>query len=238
MSREAADDILGRIHPTTDLKEAGREADLIIEAISENLELKRSVFRQLDSICPEKTVLTSSTSTIMIADLALVTNRPDRFAGMHWFNPAQMMPLIELVRGEQTSNETFDFLFALSEKMGKKPVTVNDGPGFFTSRFMTAFLNEAARLLEAGVAGVKEIDTMCKLGFSFPMGPFELMDVIGLDTMLQSSVYIYGKTADEKFKTPEVLKKMVADGFFGDRRIKKGSRGGWYDAYGIEKEGP
>lgn len=154
---------------------------------------------------------------------------------MHWFNPAQVMKLIELIRGALTSAETMEVLKELSLRLGKVPVEASDGPGFFTSRFIVAAMLEGVRLFETGIAGIKEIDTMSRLGFGFPMGPFELMDLTGLDTTMHVGEYTYSVTADPKYKPPLALKKLVAAGYTGDCKVKHGSKGGWYDYYHIAK---
>ena len=212
-----------------------REYDFVIEAVSENPSLKKNVFKKLDSICKEECIFASNTSSILITDLASSVERKDRFIGMHWFNPAPVMKLVEIVRGALTSDETYELTIKLAEKCGKIPVEANDVPGFFTTRFILVFTNEAVKLFEKGVAGIKEIDTMSKLGFGFPMGPFELMDLIGLDTIMHISEYLYQETGEVIFKTPLTLKKLVLSGYVGNKKIKPNSKGGWYDFYKIEK---
>ncbi len=154
MTQKDVDKVMRGIKGTVDLKEAGKDADLIIEAIFEDVEAKKAVFRELDNICPERTILASNTSTIMITDLASSTKRRERFIGMHWFNPAQIMRLIEVIRGAETSDETYNTIVDLAKKLGKVPVEANDGPGFFTSRYIGCYFMEAVRLFESGVAGI------------------------------------------------------------------------------------
>jgi len=154
MTQKDVDKVMRGIKGTVDLKEAGKDADLIIEAIFEDVEAKKAVFRELDNICPERTILASNTSTIMITDLASSTKRRERFIGMHWFNPAQIMRLIEVIRGAETSDETYNTIVDLAKKLGKVPVEANDGPGFFTSRYIGSYFMEAVRLFESGVAGI------------------------------------------------------------------------------------
>ncbi|MBS7288845.1 MAG: 3-hydroxyacyl-CoA dehydrogenase, partial [Candidatus Freyarchaeota archaeon] len=194
------------------------------------------VFSELDAICREEAVFASNTSGILISDLASSVRRKDKFIGMHWFNPAPVMRLIEVVKGALTSEETFQLTVELAKRLGKTPIEAKDVPGFFTTRFVCCWLMEAVRLFEAGVAGVREIDEMCKLAFGFPMGPFELMDLIGLDTMLHIGEYLYAETKEERYAPPVTLKKLAASGYIGDARMKPGSRGGWYSFYG-EREG-
>jgi len=232
MTKQEMDNIVGRIKSTTDLHEAAKDADVVIEAISEDPELKKRIWKQYDELCPERTIFASNTSTIMITDQASVTRRPDRFIGMHWFNPAQVMTLIEVIRGALTSDETFNFMMDFCQKLGKNPVEAKDAPGFFTSRFISSIMHSAVRMFEQGVAGIKEIDTMCKQGFGFPMGPFELMDLTGLDIPLHGADYVYNITGDPMDKAPLTLRKLVAAGYIGR---KLGSKGGWYDYYHISK---
>ncbi len=234
MSEEEVKEILGRIETSTSL-ESLKDCDVIIEAVPEEPELKMRIFSQLDEICKEDCVFASNTSGIMISYLATSVKRKDRFVGMHWFNPAPVMKLIEVVRGALTSDETFELIVELSKKFGKIPVEASDVPGFFTTRYIVSWMNEAIRLFERGIAGIKEIDTMSKLAFGFPMGPFELMDLVGLDTALHICDYLYSETGEEQFVAPVTLKKLVLSGYIGDEKLKPGSKGGWYRYYGIER---
>ncbi len=234
MSEKEVEEVMGRIKPTTSTQDL-RDVDFLIEAVPEDAGLKKKVFSELDDVCKEEAVFASNTSGILISDLASSVKRRDRFIGMHWFNPAPVMKLVEVVRGALTSDETFELTVKLAEKLGKTPIEANDVPGFFTTRFICCWLMEAIRLFEAGVAGVREIDEMCKLAFGFPMGPFELMDLIGLDTMLHIGEYLYAETREEHYFPPVSLKKLVISGYLGDRRTKQGSMGGWYDFYKIER---
>jgi 3-hydroxybutyryl-CoA dehydrogenase len=228
-----AEEIIRRIRTTTSYDELCKNVDVVIEAVPEDPELKKKVFRVLDEKCQEKTLFASNTSGIMISEIATAVKRKDRFVGMHWFNPAHVMPLIEVVRGPLTSDETFNLIVGLSKKLGKTPIEARDGPGFYTTRFITAYLFEAVRLFEAGVAGIGEIDEMTKLAFRHPMGPFELMDLIGLDTMLHIGEYICGITNEPRYSPPLVLRKLVLSGYIGDPRSKPGSRGGWRDYFKV-----
>jgi len=223
--------ILDRISTTTDYDEFSERVDVVIEAVPENLKLKQRIFKILDEKCRPHAVFASNTSGIMITELAAELKRKERFVGMHWFNPAQVMPLIEVVRGSLTSDETFNLTLGLSRKLGKIPVETNDGPGFCTTRFMAAYLFEAIKLYEAGIANTRGIDEMVKLAFKHPLGPFELMDLIGLDTMLHIGEYIYGLTWDPQYKPPLILRKLVLSGYTGDPRFKPGSRGGWREYF-------
>lgn len=232
ITAEEKDSIMSRISTSTNIDDL-KECDLIVEAAPEDRKIKGEIFSRLDSICPEKTIFASNTSGIMISDLASFTGRGDRFVGMHWFNPPQIMKLIEVVRGPETSDGTIETINKVSEEMSKIAITVNDGPGFFTTRFIDSWLMESYRIFEQGVAGIREIDQMSKLAFGFPMGPFELSDLIGLDTMLHIADYMFEETKDPAYSAPVILKKLVLSGYLG---TKKGSKGGWYDYYGLKEK--
>jgi 3-hydroxybutyryl-CoA dehydrogenase len=233
ISKGDADAALSRIKGTTDMREAARDAQVIIEAITEDVNLKKKVFKELDEICPKETVIASNTSALMITDLASATKRGDRFIGMHFFSPAQIMKLVEIIRGAETSDETFQLIKDLSIKFKKVPIAVNDSPGFFTTRYITACGAEAIRLFESGVAGIKDIDTMCKLAFNFPVGPIELADFVGLDTMLHVLEYLHAETGDAHYAPPLIVKKLVKSGFKG---FKPSSKGGFYEYFKIKRE--
>nr|MDO8100056.1 3-hydroxyacyl-CoA dehydrogenase NAD-binding domain-containing protein [Candidatus Njordarchaeota archaeon] len=236
ITKENVEATLSDIRVTTDLREAVKDTDLVIEATPEDLELKRKVFKQLEGLCPKHTILASNTSGIMITDIATVTNRPDKVIGMHWFNPAPIMKLIEVVRGALTSDETFNIVIQLSKKLGKIPITANDGPGFFTTRYVASWITEAIRLYEQGVANIKEIDAMSKMAFNWPMGPIQLADFIGLDTILHIASYLYSETGDPRYAPPLTLKKLVKSGFIGNPKLKSGSKGGFYEYFKVPEE--
>jgi 3-hydroxybutyryl-CoA dehydrogenase len=231
LNPDQVEEIMNRIRTTTDYNEFCGNVDVVIEAVPEDSELKKKILSNLDEKCPEKSVLASNTSGIMVTELAAALKRKDRFVGMHWFNPPSVMPLIEVVRGSLTSDETFNIVIELSKKLGKTPIEAKDGPGFYTTRFITAYLFEAIRLYEAEVAPITDIDEMTKLAFRHPMGPFELMDLIGLDTMLHIGEYIYSVTWEPQYRPPLSLRKLVLSGYIGDSRFKPGSRGGWRDYF-------
>ena len=233
LTLDQVNDIMSRIKVTTSYDDLCFEVDFVIEAVPENVDLKKKIFRILDEKCPERTVLASNTSGIMITDLASAVKRKDRFIGMHWFNPAPVMPLIEVVRGALTSDETFNLVVELSRKLGKTPIEARDGPGFYTTRFITAYLLEAVRIFEAGIAGIREIDEMTKLAFHHPMGPFQLMDLIGLDTVYHISEYLYSMLREPQYKPPITLMKLVLSGYLGDPKLKPESKGGWYSYFKI-----
>jgi 3-hydroxybutyryl-CoA dehydrogenase len=235
LNPDQVEEIMNRIRTTTDYNEFCGNVDVVIEAVPEDSELKKKILSNLDEKCPEKSVLASNTSGIMVTELAAALKRKDRFVGMHWFNPPSVMPLIEVVRGSLTSDETFNIVIELSKKLGKTPIEAKDGPGFYTTRFITAYLFEAIRLYEAEVAPITDIDEMTKLAFRHPMGPFELMDLIGLDTMLHIGEYIYSVTWEPQYRPPLSLRKLVLSGYIGDSRFKPGSRGGWRDYFKVVK---
>ncbi|HID18657.1 TPA: 3-hydroxybutyryl-CoA dehydrogenase [Candidatus Bathyarchaeota archaeon] len=215
MSKEEAEAVLGRIKTTLDLEKAGGEADFVVEAVVEKMNVKREVFSRLDRACKSHTILASNTSTLSITEMASVTQRPDRVAGMHFFNPAPIMRLVEVIAGAETSQETLDTVKALAEKLGKTPVEVKESPGFVVNRLLTLMLNEACFLLMENVARPEDIDTAMKLGCNHPMGPFELMDLVGLDIVLSITETLYQETGDPKFRPSPLLRKMVRAGLLG-----------------------
>ncbi len=211
----------------TDIKEAVASTDLVIEAITENVELKMNLFRDIDRYAGAKTILASNTSSISITRLAAVTGRPDRVIGMHFMNPVPVMKLVEVIRGHSTSDKTLKTIMDLSRKLGKEPVEVNDYPGFIANRILIPMINEAIRALSEGVAGVAEIDTVMKLGMSHPMGPLELADFIGLDVCVSILRVMQEGFGDPRFAPCPLLVNMVAAGQLG---VKSGS--GFYDYSG------
>ncbi len=213
----------GRISTVTEL-EAAADADLVVEAVFEKLEVKREVFGVLDRVCRPETVLGTNTSAIPVTSIAAATSRPEWVVGTHFFSPVPMMKLCELVRGYQTSDETLDRARAFAEAVGKTCIVVNrDVSGFVTTRLIAALMVEAARLVESGVASAEDVDTACRLGFGHAMGPLATMDLTGVDVMLHAGHNIYDGTGDEKFRPPEVMERMVTAGDLG----RKTGRG-WY----------
>jgi len=230
---EEMEGIAGRVRGTMSLNDAVRDADLVIEAVPEEMELKKKVFAELDGLCPAQTILASNTSALMITDIASATKRPEQVIGMHWFNPPPMMKLIEVVRGAVTAEETIQAVTEFAIKVGKDPVVVNDGPGFFTTRYTILQQVDAIKFLESGVASIPDMDKMVKMGFGWPMGVFEIMDFVGLDTMLHILDYLYREIGDPKYAPPLILKKLVKSGYLGR---KPGSKGGFYEYFvGAEK---
>jgi len=220
MSSDDKKHIMGRIHGTTTLADL-KDADLIIEAILEQVSLKKDIFKQLDTICKKETLFASNTSTIPITDLASSTKRPDQFIGMHFMNPVPLMKLVEVIRGLRTSDETTTIIKQLAEKMEKTPIEVNDGPGFISNRVLFAMINEAMFCLQDGTGTVQSIDSVMKLGMNHPMGPLELADLIGLDVSLNILTVLYEGFNDSKYRPCPLLKKMVQAGYLG-RKTGKG----------------
>ncbi|MEO3923715.1 3-hydroxyacyl-CoA dehydrogenase family protein [Micromonosporaceae bacterium B7E4] len=212
---------LHRITPTTEL-EAAADADIVVEAVFERLEIKQEVFRALDKICAPGAVLATNTSAIPVTQIAAATGRPESVVGTHFFSPVPMMKLCELVRGYKTSDETLATARAFAEEIGKTCVVVNrDIAGFVTTRLITALVMEAVKLVESGVISPEDLDTACKLGFGHAMGPLATTDLTGADVLLHATKNIYADTADEKFFPPELLQRMVTAGDLG-RKTGKG----------------
>ena len=214
LSAEEADLLRGRIRFTVDMAPASN-ADLVLEAIVERADLKIGVFRELDAICKPACIFCSNTSSISITQMAAASGRPDRFIGMHFFNPASVMELIELTRSLTTSDETFRAVYELSVLIGKQPVEVQDSPGFVVNRILVPMMNEAVCLLQEGAAGAEDIDKAMRLGANHPMGPLHLADLIGLDVLLHVCDVLYDETRDPKFRACYLLRKMVRAGKLG-----------------------
>jgi 3-hydroxybutyryl-CoA dehydrogenase len=205
---------LDRLQLIPDLEPAVRSSDLIIEAVPESYDLKQSLFAQADVFCAPEAILASNTSSISITRLATNVERRDRFAGMHFFNPPHAMKLIEIVRGEETSDATIAEVRGVAEKMGKEPIVVRDAPGFATSRLGVAIGLEAIRMLEGGVASAEDIDRAMELGYNHPMGPLRLTDLVGLDVRLGIAEYL-ASTLGPRFEPPQLLRAMVVEGKLG-----------------------
>lgn len=217
--------VLARIHPALDLKEAVSKADLIIEAVPENVELKKAMFREVDAYAPAHAIIASNTSSVSITELASATKRPEKVCGMHFFNPPQLMKLIEIIRGLKTSDETVETIRQISTKLGKESVVVRkDTPGFIVNRILIPALNEAVFLLDEGVAEPEDIDKAITLGLNWPMGPLRLIDYVGADTHLFITDVMVNETGDQKFRPSTLLKQMVRANLLGRKTGK-----GFYD---------
>jgi 3-hydroxybutyryl-CoA dehydrogenase len=215
MTKDEVDRILANVHGTVDLKDAVRGAQLVIEAIIEKMDAKKALFSELDGICAPDVVFASNTSSLSITEMASATKRADRVIGMHFFNPAPVMKLIEVIRGSETSDATTAFAKALSLKLGKDPVEVKESPGFVVNRLLVPMMNEAFNLLMEGVASPADIDKAMKLGTNMPMGPFELADYTGLDIGLDVMEVLHRETGDPKFRPSPLLRKYVRAGRLG-----------------------
>lgn len=224
ISEEAKKEALGRIRGTTRMEDLS-EANLVIEAVFEDLDLKKSLFKELDRLTRPEVILTSNTSSMSITEIAMATQRPKKVAGMHFFNPAPLMKLVEVIRCFHTSDETVETVMDVARKMGKEPVEVKkDTPGFIVNRLMMPHMIEAVRMVEEGIASIEDIDKAVKLGLNYPMGPFELMDLTGVDIALDVTDYLYRELNKEsKWSVPPLLKSMVRAGKLGRK-----TGGGWY----------
>lgn len=225
VTEEQKSTVLGRIIGTTDMGDLA-DCDFIIEAVIEDLDLKKQVYGQLDEICKPEVILGTNTSSMSITLIAAATKRPDKVVGMHFFNPPPLMRLVEIIRGYDTSDETVKATTALAQAMGKETVEVKvDSPGFIVNRLMIPHMIEAVKLLEEGVATREDIDKALKLGLNYPMGPFELMDFTGIDICKYVADYFYQELNKElKWASPTTLKNQVRSG-----RLGRKSGGGWYD---------
>lgn len=224
LTEEEKAQTLGNIKTFTDIKDAAPAADLIVEAATENLDLKLRIFAQMDELAPENCILATNTSSISITQIAAATKRPEKVIGMHFMNPVPIMKLVEIIKGYSTSKDTFDTIFEMSKKLGKVPTEVNDYPGFVANRILMPMINEAIETLYNGVAGVEEIDTVMKLGMAHPMGPLQLADFIGLDVCLAILNVMYDGFKNPKYAPNPLLVNMV---MAGKKGVKSGE--GFYD---------
>jgi len=224
MAEDQKKGVLSRIKGTTKMEDL-KDADFVIEAVFEDLELKKNVFRQLDELTRSQAILTTNTSSMSVTEIAMATKRPEKVAGMHFFNPAPLMRLVEVIRGYHTNDETVHIVMEMAKKMGKEPVEVKkDTPGFIVNRLMMPHMIEAIRMAEEGVASIEDIDKAVKLGLNYPMGPFELMDLTGIDIALHVTEYLYKELNKEnKWSAPTLLRSTIRAGKLG-----KKTGAGWY----------
>jgi 3-hydroxybutyryl-CoA dehydrogenase len=231
ISQDEAKLRLARVRPTTNLAEAVAQADLVFESIPENVADKCRALRDIDTAARPDAIIASGTSAIMIAELAGAIGRPERLVGTHWFAPSNVMPLVEVVRSEQTDPRVVETTLAYLRKIRKKPVVVRDSPGFFTTRFINLFLAEAIRVVDEGICGIEDVDEMVKTGLGWPMGVFELLDKTAtFDSFYHVQEYLQ-ETLGERWAVPPLARRVMSSGYRGVATLKPGSRGGWYDYY-------
>lgn len=223
MSQEDADGVFGRLKGVTNLGDLA-PADIVIEAVTEKIDVKEDVFSTLDKACPEHTILASNTSSLSITEMAAFTNRPDRFLGLHFFNPVPLMKLVEVVKTVRTSPETVTRGMDFAKALGKKPILAKDSPGFVVNLLLVPYLLDAIRALEKGIASVTDIDTGMKLGTGYPMGPFTLLDFVGLDTTYYIANIMFDEFKSPQYAPPTLLGRMVHAGYHGKKSGK-----GFYD---------
>ncbi|VUT24298.1 MAG: 3-hydroxyacyl-CoA dehydrogenase family protein [Candidatus Methanolliviera sp. GoM_asphalt] len=221
ITQDKMDETIGRIKPTTDIKDGAKDADFVIEAVFERSDVKKGVLKQLDEISPSNTILASNTSTIPISLLGSATKRPDKVIGTHFMNPVPLMRGVEIIKSVVTSEETLNTSLDFIHSLGKETAVVKDSPGFVTNRLMPLVLNEAAKMYEEGLSTVEDADKIVRLSFNWPMGPFQLLDLIGIDTICDILEAIYIETGWERYKPAPVIRRMREVGWTG-RKTKKG----------------
>jgi 3-hydroxybutyryl-CoA dehydrogenase len=226
MDGATRDEVLGRIEGTLELSDLAG-CDLVIEAVVEDLGVKEDVFGQLDELCGEGTIFASNTSSLTITEMAAATERPDRFVGLHFFNPVPVMRLVEVVRQGGTSDTTFETAYAFAESLGKEPVACRDNSGFIVNRLLVPYMMDAIRAYENGVGSIEDIDQAMELGTGYPMGPFTLGDFVGLDTLRKIGDIMFDEYREKRFAPPALLRRMVTAGLYGRK-----SGEGFYDYSG------
>ncbi|MBC7789763.1 MAG: 3-hydroxybutyryl-CoA dehydrogenase [Anaerolineae bacterium] len=223
LTAEQRDATLERLQFTTEVRDLG-DSDIVIEAVIEDLDVKNGMWKELDGVCPRHTIFASNTSSLTIAAMAAATTRPDRMAGLHFFNPVPLMKLVEVVKTVTTSDETFERTFEFARKLGKEPIAAKDNSGFVVNLLLVPYLIDAITALERGVASVEDIDKGMQLGTGYPMGPFTLLDFVGLDTTYKIAEIMFDEYRERRYAPPPLLKRMVLAGMFGRKSGK-----GFYD---------
>jgi len=236
ITEEQAAEMLSRVSTSTSYADALSNTDLIFESLPEEIAVKKQCFQEAEKYVPEHCVIASGTSAIMISELAGALENHRNLVGTHWFFPSNVMKLVEVGNSELTSEETFNFIIDFLRKIGKSPIAVKDSPGFFMTRFINTYLTEAIRLVELGIAGISELDEMCKKGCGWPMGVFEFLDdTASFDAYYHAQAYLH-LTLGERYKIPALARKVFEAGYLGNPQLKPGSKGGWYEFFGVEKK--
>jgi len=231
ITREEGSKALQQIRPAADLKDACKGASLVIEAVYEHLQLKQEIFAKLESAAPQSALFASNTSTLTVSKIGSRLFTKDRLLGMHFFNPAQITKLVEIVKTGLTSEKAIEEATKIVETIGKTPIIAQDEPGFIANRLGLTLYMEASALLEEGTGKIRDIDLAMKLGYNHPMGPFELADFVGLDTRLRNLEALFQATGDEKWIPPKALREMVNQGYLGDPARRRGSKGGYQEFF-------
>ena len=223
LSQSEMDETLSKITGTTELSDLS-DCDIVIEAIIENMEMKAELYKELSEVCKPETIFASNTSSLSITEMASHTNRPDKMVGLHFFNPVPLMKLVEVARSVSTSSESFDTVYQFAKSLGKTPVKCGDSTGFIVNRLLVPYLLDSIRQLENGLATVDDIDNALKLGLGYPMGPFTLLDFVGIDTTLYIADIMFEEFKEHKYAAPPLMRRMVHAGYFGKKSGK-----GFYD---------